>query len=179
MKPLSATLAAVAFASLGVAGVASSAPETPAIPQDSFGEEAQLLKLDDVWVDAERTFAKIDVDDDGVIGVDEYAAQAVVYARLARFNGLVVIDGREAVHIPLPSEAGGPLTVSERAAIGAVARRDFYRIAGPSGALTSDDWVALRLERFGAADRNEDGRLRGRELGAFASAVAEYSTAAG
>ena len=139
---------------------------------------AEALRLDDVWVDAERVFYKVDVNADGVIDVDEYAAQAVVYASLARFNGLVAVDGRETVHVALPNGTQRELGLAEQTAIDAVARRDYYEMTAETGPLTARDWVALRLGAFSAADRNEDGQLTGRELRTYALGFARTDVTA-
>ena len=168
-RPLvtSAIVAGVLFGAASIADTTADMPEAPA-----FGEMAETLVLDDVWVDAERVFGKVDVDRNGLIDVDEYAAQAVVYAGLVRFNGMAVIDGRELIHIGLPASAEAKLGPAERAAIDAVARADYYTLVGEAEAITPRAWVALRLAAFEEADRNGDGRLSGRELHRFAMDLA-------
>lgn len=170
-RPLvtSAIVAGVLFGAASIADTTADMPEAPA-----FGEMAETLVLDDVWVDAERVFGKVDVDRDGLIDVDEYAAQAVVYAGLVRFNGVAVVDGRELIHVGLPTGTEPALPPAERAAIDAVARADFYALADADGAITPRRWVELRLEAFEDADRNDDGQLTGRELERFALDLARY-----
>ena len=141
---------------------------------DAFGQPAEALYVDDVWVDAERVFEKVDVNRDGLIDVDEYAAQAVVYAGLARLNGLVAVDGRETVHVGLPYDTRGELGIAERTAIDAVARNDYYALTTERGAMTPRNWITLQIERFAEADRNEDGQLTGQELTRFAMKVARH-----
>ena len=168
-------VAIASVAALGLFGAASIADTAPLVPSEpAFGNLAEQLVLDDVWVDAERVFGKVDVDRDGLIDVDEYAAQAVVYAGLVRFNGVAVVDGRELIHVGLPTGTEPALPPAERAAIDAVARADFYALADADGAITPRRWVELRLEAFEDADRNDDGQLTGRELERFALDLARY-----
>ena len=171
MKSATVFAAIAGAALLGAVGVADTAPRAPVAP--AFGELAETLAIDDVWVDAERVFAKVDVDRNGEIDVDEYAAQAVVFAGLVRFNGVVAVDGRQTLHIGLPTTAEASLGAAERTAIDAVARADYYAVTA-DGPITSRRWVELRMAAFDAADRNEDGVLTGRELSRFAMALARY-----
>lgn len=172
MKRTATILTVAAAATFGAATLAEPT-EQRAVP-DAFGSPASALYVDDVWVDAERVFDKVDVNRDGVIDVDEYAAQAVVYAGLARFNGLVAVDGRQTVHVGLPAADRTELGMAERTAIDAVARNDYYALVAERGAITPRNWVTLQIERFADADRNEDGQLTGRELTAYAMQVARY-----
>lgn len=165
------TLLSATAALAGAVGIAKPAAER--VVPAAFGSAAETLRIDDVWVDAERVFEKVDVDRNGEISVDEYAAQAVVFAGLARFNGLIAIDGRETVHILVPDDVRGELGLAERTAIDAVARGEYYELTEARGALTPRAWVALSVERFAEADRNEDGQLQGRELSDFAMGVAQ------
>ena len=178
MKRIATLLTVAAAGTIGAATLAGPAAER-AVPT-AFGAPAAALYVDDVWVDAERVFDKVDVNRDGVIDVDEYAAQAVVYAGLARFNGLVAVDGRKTVHVGLPQATEAELALGERTAIDAVARNDYYAITAERGPLTPRNWVTLRIEGFAEADRNEDGQLTGPELTRYAMRVARYEvTSAG
>ena len=172
MKTLATILTVAAAGTLGAATLAEPAPERRIA--DAFGSPAEALFVDDVWVDAERVFEKVDVNRDGLIDVDEYAAQAVVYAGLARFNGLVAVDGRQTVHVGLPRDERSELGIAERTAIDAVARGDYYALTAERGPLTPRNWVTMQIERFADADRNEDGQLTGRELTRYAMQVARY-----
>ena len=175
MKRLATVLTVAAAGTFGAVTLAE--PTTDRTIPDAFGSPAEALYVDDVWVDAERVFDKVDVNRDGVIDVDEYAAQAVVYAGLARFNGVVAVDGRQTVHVGLPVSARSEqseLGVAERTAIDAVARGDYYALTAERGPITPRNWVTLQIERFADADRNEDGQLTGRELTAYAMQVARY-----
>ena len=172
MKTLATILTVTAAGTFGAVTLAE--PTAERRIADAFGAPADALFVDDVWVDAERVFEKVDVNRDGVIDVDEFAAQAVVYAGLARFNGLVAVDGRQTVHVGLPHDGRSELGVAERTAIDAVARGDYYALTAERGPLTPRNWVTLQIERFADADRNEDGQLTGRELTRYAMQVARY-----
>lgn len=167
---------AVCVASLtafaGAIGVADTDPVTFASETPAFGAMASEVAIDDIWVDAERVFVKVDVDRNGLVDIDEYAAQAVVYAGLVRASGIVPIDGRTLLHVGVPPSASGALSVPERAAIDAVARAEYYETVAAEGEITPRRWIQLRMGAFDRADRNEDGRLTGRELDKFASDVA-------
>jgi hypothetical protein len=162
---------------MGTAGVASTEGVRPA--GKIADAPATALRVDDVWLDAERTFAKVDVDMSGLVEIDEYAAQAVVYATLARFEGAVPVDGVEAMRVDLPGPRGEGIGAAEQAAIDAIARGDFYAVAPDGQGLSLGDWVALRLQTFGEADHDEDGVLTGRELRSYASAIACYEPSRG
>ena len=172
MKRIAAILTVAGAGTFGAVTLAE--PTTDRSIADAFGSPAEALYVDDVWVDAERVFDKVDVNRDGVIDVDEYAAQAVVYAGLARLNGLIAVDGRQTVHVGLPHGDRNDLGTAERTAIDAVARNDFYALTAERGPITPRNWVTLQIERFADADRNEDGQLTGRELTAYAMQVARY-----
>ena len=172
MKRLATILTVAAAGTFGAVTLAE--PTTERGVADAFGSPAEALYVDDVWVDAERVFDKVDVNRDGLIDVDEYAAQAVVYAGLARFNGLIAVDGRQTVHVGLPRTDRSDLGLGERTAIDAVARNDYYALTAERGPITPRNWVTLQIERFADADRNEDGQLTGRELTAYAMRVARY-----
>ena len=172
MKRIATVMTVVAAGTVGAVTLAE--PVGSLQVPDAFGTPAEALFVDDVWVDAERVFEKVDVNRDGVIDVDEYAAQAVVYAGLARLNGLVAVDGRDTVHVGLPHDGREELGLAERTAIDAVARNDYYAVTAERGAMTPRTWVTLQIERFAEADRNEDGQLTGRELTRYAMQVARY-----
>ena len=161
----------VLAAGVGAVGVADTSTEGFA----ARGTITDALAIDDVWVDAERVFAKVDVDRNGEIDVNEYAAQALVFAGMARFDGSVMIDGRETLRIGLGAIDEAGLGAAERSAIDAVARADYYEAVAQAGRITSRAWVELRLEAFAAADRNEDGQLTGGELTRYAEGFARYA----
>ena len=164
----------VASIAAAFAGAVSIADPNPAAPQAPYGDLTETLALDDVWVDAERVFGKVDVDRNGEIDVDEYAAQAVVYAGLVRFNGVVAVDGRELIHVGLPVKAAA-MNEGERASIDAVARADYYALTEADGPITPRRWVEMRMATFADADRNGDGQLTGRELHRYALDLARYA----
>jgi hypothetical protein len=136
--------------------------------ENPFGAPIEVLPETEVMVDAARAFDKIDMNRDGLIDEDEYAAQRVVYAQLARFNRQIAIDGTVTVRVPVPDEIGESLTSPEKVALDAVARRD-YRLRVTGGGFDRAAWEEARLETFFLNDANGDGELRGKELHAYAS----------
>lgn len=147
---------------------------TLSLPQ-AFGPAEIELVLDDARLDADRLFDRIDMNRDGALSIDEYASQAVVRASLSRFNGAVVFDGAETFHVILPEEATKPVRVVEQTAIDAVARNEFYQIAGEDEALSRQEWISSRLNSFAQADFDEDGTLEGNELAVYAMSIARYN----
>lgn len=140
--------------------------------ENPFGAPVERLPMTEAMIDAARAFAKVDVNKDGIVDIDEFAAQRVVYAQLARFNRHVPVDGRVTVRLPIPENVPESLTGPERAALDAVARRDFQlRAAGAEG-LDEARWQDARLETFSLADDNGDGELRGQELAHYARYMA-------
>lgn len=133
-----------------------------------FGDATDAVPMTDAMIDAARSFEKIDVNRDGLIDEDEYAAQRVVYAQLARFNRQIPIDGQSMIRIPVPDDIPNAMGASERAALDAVARRDFHLRAMAKEGLDQAAWQDARLETFAMADDNGDGELRDKELTAYA-----------
>lgn len=123
--------------------------------------------------DGAAMFHRVDVDQNGVLDIEEFAAQAVVQAELARLNRLVLLGGEEARHVPLPRGVEQTLTASMRATLDAVARQEFHAHADSDGALGVKAYTTLRLAVFDEADRNNDGQLIGREPSGFAIRIAQ------
>lgn len=160
---------------LAVLAIASLAPTAHALADgqgDPFGEPARELPLTEAMIDAARTFEKVDVDRNGLVDQDEYAAQRVVRAQLARFNGRVAIDGRGVTHVAVPESVAGPLSPGEQAALDAVTRREFHLRNPDGGGLDRAAWQEARLEPFTLADEDGDGVLKGSELAVYARLVA-------
>ena len=144
-------------------------------PGEAFGAAVAKLPLSELRLDAEKRFADVDVNRDGFISRDEFAAQAVVTASLARFNGAVVVEGLYTSYISLPAGMGGPINAGERTRIDAVARADFPHIAGDDGQIDRGEWVRHKLTQFAAIDFNHDGALSHDELTVFAMSMARFS----
>ncbi|WP_306250179.1 hypothetical protein [Parvularcula sp. IMCC14364] len=144
------------------------------VMSDAFGPATTTLTVEDTRLDADQLFTKVDTDRDGVISVDEYAAQTVVRANLARFNQAVVIDGEQTFHVKVAQEATTALSPSQQTAIDAVARTEFYRISGEDIVLDKNEWIQSRLSQFAAADRDNDGLLRNSELDLYAMRIAQH-----
>jgi hypothetical protein len=160
---LMTVLAATATLTAGSASLGEDAP---------FGLSGDAVPLTEAMVDAARGFDKIDVNNDGLIDEDEFAGQKLVYAQLARFSRSLTIDGQTPIRVDVPATVPDSIGVSERAALDAVARRDFRvrNLTGPG--LTEADWQQARLEPFRRADKDGDGILRGRELAGYAALIA-------
>jgi hypothetical protein len=162
-----------AFSLIAATGVFASAATVAGVESDVFGTPAATVSKQDFLIDASRSFAKVDVDNSGTIDLEEFAAQAVVYAELARLNRLVTVDGAHEMRIDVPDNVRDTLGYAERTAIDAVARRSFY-LHSPDGApLTPTQWTVARTELFSAANRNNDDTLTGRELKTLARIIAQ------
>lgn len=131
-----------------------------------------LLTRQDVAQDAQHSFEEVDTDRNGVIDIDEYAAQAYVQAELARLNRYVTVESNEAMRIALPSYAPESVTLQERSRISAIARRQYYEFAGADAEIDPGEWAMASQAAFSKADRNDDGRLRRDELTIYANDIA-------
>ena len=136
---------------------------------DAFAAD---LPMTEAMIDAARSFAKVDMNRDGKIAAEEYTSRRVVVAHLARFSRSVAIDGQELVTLVLPDDVPVKLGQSERAALEAIARRDFQVRAFGADGLNASQWQESRLEAFFNADRDGDGVLRDGELASYLKAVA-------
>ncbi len=171
MKGTLAILIGVAISGFAAAGSAKNFSQL-----EAFGPAQARLELEDLQQDASTLFDTVDIDQSGSISVDEYAAQTVVRASLARFTGAVVIDGIETFHVPVPPEAMTQLSHVEQTAIDAIARNEFYRLSGHDGQINLAEWLELSESGFSDADFNVDGQLSGRELHYFALRIARHQT---
>lgn len=168
--------AAIALAMTGAAAVASPLVSTL---NDAFGSHAASVSTDDILVNADRAFVRADMDENGTLNIDEFAAQAVIDAQLARFNGLVAIDTAETVHINLPMNSPQPLTSGERARIDTVARSQFHVFTTEGEEMNADEYARFQMARFAVADGNQDQKLSGDELVMFAMDMAQMRRAEG
>lgn len=141
-----------------------------------FGAVAGEVPMTEAMIDAARAFTKVDVNRDGLVDIDEYASQYVVYAQLARFNRQIPVDGHHTSAIPVPDDIPPTMTASERAGLDAIARRDFHMKVGSNPGLDAAAWQDAKLERFYIADADADGSLAGDELVAYARDVAGVMT---
>lgn len=158
-----ASLAATAL----LAGAAVTAGPVAGSINAAFGAPATAIGVEDVRGDAEALFAKVDVDQSGDLDIEEFASHVVVLAELARFSGLVALDGPVPQQISLPTGMAPRMAPTERAAIDAVARRTFFDHAA-GGTMAADSYVSYRLSVMAKADGNGDGVLEGPELTRFA-----------
>lgn len=143
-------------------------------PVPAYGAPAVQLEAETVATTAAAVFERADLDNDAELSREEFVTLAVVTAELARFNGFVAVDYAGGVRTAaLPRSAvWSPL---ERARVEAAAQRDYARFAGEDERLTSDEFVAARLEAMTAADLDRNGVLRGAELTRFAALEARVA----
>lgn len=130
------------------------------------------LPMTEAMIDAARSFEKVDMNRDGKVDADEFTSRRVVIAQLARFSRSVAIDGQESVTLVVPDDVPVKLGASERAALEAIARRDFQVRAFGADGLNPSQWQESRLEAFFDADKDGDGVLRDDELAGYLKAVA-------
>ncbi|ADM10081.1 hypothetical protein PB2503_10149 [Parvularcula bermudensis HTCC2503] len=164
------------FTALGIAVVTFSSAATLAnVDGDAFGEETHSVSRQMMEMDAIQSFGRIDIDRNGVIDMDEFRAQAVVYAELARLNRKISVDtGDTLISISAPRGVADRVDPTERAAIDAIARRRFHLETEGTG-FDRQAWAKYRLARFEEFDNNDDDILSGAELAGFYRAVS-FST---
>ena len=162
---------AVALFAIGLSGAFASGAARDPYP---FGGAVDHLTADEARMHAAIIFERADLDRSGALDADEFASLAIVTAELTRLNGFIAIEtgGDDADIVPLPIEAPSALSAGERARVEAVARADFYAMAGEDARLTIDEYLGEKSAAFEAADRNRDGALVRAELAAFAAGEA-------
>lgn len=139
----------------------------------AYAGAVERLSADEASAHANAMFSRADLNRSGALDADEYAALAIVTAELSRLNGFFALDigdGREFVQ--LPEGAPTALSFGERARIEAVARTEFYAIAGEDGLLDRHEYTGEQMERFEQADRNNNKVLVKAELTSFAARAA-------
>ncbi|MEO0400436.1 MAG: hypothetical protein AAF224_13555 [Pseudomonadota bacterium] len=159
-------LALPGFVAAIAAGAALAAAGDPAPKLVGAETPVTTLEAEEVQTHAETLFRQADLDKNGDLDRDEFAALSIVVAELSRLNGFVAIldgDSRSAAPIaPAPS-----LTIADRIRIDAVAAREHAIAAGADARLDLAEYVGLELNRFAAADRNRNGVLKAGELFAY------------
>ncbi len=128
----------------------------------------ETLRYSDARLHAAVLFERADVDKDGALSSDEYAALNIVTAELTALNGYTVFvtaDGDRVVSLP---EMKSRIEPQDRTFIEAKARGVFYAFANEDSKLSEAEFIDLETARFEAADRNRDGALRKGELEKFA-----------
>lgn len=162
------------FAAVLVAGAglvhAASVETRPA-----YAAPAMQLEAATIATTAKTVFSRADLDNDGTLSSEEYVTLGVVSAELARLNGFVPVDYSGGVRTARLPETG-PWTKADRARVETAAERDFAAYAGDDQRLTSDEFVAAKLEALHAADRDRNGVLNGAELSRFAAIEARLPT---
>jgi hypothetical protein len=118
---------------------------------------------------AESVFQRADMDGDGALDVDEFAALTIVTAELAHLNGFFAVEKAGALEtIALPINAPAALGDSEQTRIDAVARYSFYAFAGSDGKMQQGEYSDLQEAIFASSDLNANGALTSVELSLFA-----------
>ncbi|MEE2691889.1 MAG: hypothetical protein VX640_10160 [Pseudomonadota bacterium] len=176
IRDLTAAFAApaVAIFAIGVSAALASGLKTA---DYAYGGTVGMLSADQARAHAETIFNRADLDRSGALDADEYASLAIVSAELSRLNGFIAIEtgGDSANIVPLPVAAPSALSQGERARVEAVARSEFYVLAGDDALLTADEYLGEQAARFDAADRNRNGALAKGELASFAAREARLS----
>ena len=156
-----------AAAGILTAGAAAAALAIGAAGAQTPDEDATLTRLEaaDYAAHAGKLFQRADIDKNGVLDAREYHALAIVTAELSRLNRAVMVDVEDSPQmITLDYDGPASLSQGERARIDAVSARAFFNAAGADNLMSADEFVALELERFADADRNDNGVLTRSEL---------------
>ena len=141
-----------------------------------YGDTITSLTTDEVASHATASFLRADANSDGFVNVDEYAALTIVTAELSLLNGFIALQtGSAEEKVELPFGNPGALTRGERARIEAVARSEFYQIAGDDSTISHSEFHDHKASKFAEADRNRNGKLAKAELQAFAAAEANVT----
>lgn len=139
---------------------------------DPFGAEATSLTEEQLIAHATVVFARVDRDQDGWLDADEFAAERIVSAQLARLNRRIPIDADATVHLIVPSEVPSSMELGERHTLTNIALNEHAaRTAGAPG-LDVAMFAEILLEEFLNADRDFDGVLEADELHIFARLMA-------
>lgn len=134
----------------------------------AYGAPATHLEAATVAATAKSVFSRADLDNDGTLSIDEFLTFAVVSAELARLNGFVPVDYAGGVRTAALPRAEA-WTAADRARVEAAAERDYALFAGGDQRMSSEEFVAMRLESLTAADLDRNGVLTGSELSRFAA----------
>ena len=148
------------------------------VDREAYGAQAAVLEKAAIEANATATFERADMNGDGALDIDEYASLSIVTAELSLLNGFFAIDTEAGAQtIDLPVAAPQAMSRLDRAQLDAIARREFYRIAGADSELSSDEFTAVKAQAFDAADRNANGELARAELAAYALGEAKIGLA--
>jgi len=159
MNAATAAVAALSVAAASFVGVDSAY-------QDG---EMQRLSQTEAASYAQSVFDRSDLNGDGVLNVDEFAALSIVTAELANLNGFVAIEKEAQLEtIALPISAPGALGDAEQTRIDAVARHTFYAFAGADGKMQQGEYLGFQRAIFSSADLNANGALTNAELSIYA-----------
>ncbi len=146
-------------------------------PGPAYGDGAlEKLTREEAAAYSRSVFQRADIDHDGALDVDEYAALAVVKAELAHLNGFIAVERNGALEtVALPINAPAALGDSEQTRIDAVARHTFYAFAGSDGKMQQGEYLGLEDAIFASSDLNSNGALTRAELPLFAQRQAHLS----
>ncbi|MEO1043385.1 MAG: hypothetical protein AAFX52_13975 [Pseudomonadota bacterium] len=139
---------------------------------DPFGAEATVLTEQQLVAHAETVFDRVDQDQDGWLDAEEFTAERLVSAQLARLSRRVPIDADETVHIVVPREVPSSLELGERQTLTNIARHEHAARAVDTPGLNRAAFADLFIEEFLAADHDFDGVLKADELSHFARLMA-------
>ncbi len=163
-----AALSGVAAAIAAGAGLVNSAEVAPA---PAYGAYANSIDLDIATRHAAGVFDRADLNNDGVLGEDEFTVLAIVTAELALLNGFIAVDVSDGVKVvAAPRRGKEELSSGDKASIKNRAEREFLIAAGDDLRLSKDEFIGANLERFLASDADRNGALSGAELAAYAQA---------
>ncbi|MGE0407768.1 MAG: hypothetical protein AB7P23_00745 [Amphiplicatus sp.] len=165
IRNLIAAFAAPSIAALAIGVSGSFAAGAGA----AYGGAVRQLSDAEAMSNARAIFDRADLDGSESLSADEFSALALVTAELARLNGFVPVEiGGATETVALPAAAPSEMSRAERVRIEAVARAEFYAIAGEDGVIGRDEFARDRAARFARADRNRNGALSERELVSYA-----------
>ncbi|MEO1657845.1 MAG: hypothetical protein AAFR65_08995 [Pseudomonadota bacterium] len=139
---------------------------------DPFGDEATVLTEAQLIAHAASVFARVDQDRDGWLDQEEFAAERIISAQLARLSRRVPIDAEETVHLVVPREVPSSMERGERLTLTNIARNEHAARAGGAPGLDQAAFAEIMVEEFLTADRDFDGVLQADELRLFARLMA-------
>ena len=157
---------------IGVIAAGAAIAATGGDDAEAYAADTVALDVAQASISAGALFDRADLNQDGALDQDEYAALSIVRAELARLNGFVWFEADGvSVAAPVAEANASPLSIAERIRIETVSSFAYHTAAGADDVLDRNDFIAHELERFQAADTNDDGVLVDAELTKIASAI--------
>ncbi|MEM7741503.1 MAG: hypothetical protein AAF225_11970 [Pseudomonadota bacterium] len=139
---------------------------------DPFGAEATVLTEHQLIIHAATVFERVDQDRDGWLDAEEFTAERLISAQLARLSRRVPIDAEETVHLLVPNEVPNSLELGERQSLASIARHEHAARSVDAPGLSQKAFADLFIEEFLQADHNFNGVLEADELVVFARLMA-------